>query len=50
MSAFTINWLAVLNHVAEGFANGSGFVMALVIWYGVITRIGKKKPADKVAA
>jgi len=32
-----INWLAVLDELLVGFTNGTGFAMALLFWYRVIS-------------
>jgi hypothetical protein len=38
----TINWLVVANNVLKGFANGTGFVLALSVWVLIFNRHGKK--------
>ena len=37
-----INWIVVGLRLADGFLYGTGFMLAVVLWYGVILKVGKK--------
>ena len=40
--SWEINWLVVLIRLLDGFCHGTGFVVAVVLWYGVISKLGGK--------
>lgn len=35
-----INWLVVALRLVDGFLYGTGFVAALLLWFGVFKKIG----------
>lgn len=47
MSGFEINWLVVALRVADGWLYGTGFVLALLIWYFVIELLSKHSKKNK---
>jgi len=38
-----LNWVAVLIKMWEGFLYGTGFMLALVLWYSTISALPDKK-------
>lgn len=45
-----VQWLVVGLRMWDGFLYGTGFVLALVIWYGLITALPDKPKADAPSA
>lgn len=46
--SFEINWFVVAIRLIEGFLNGTGFVLAVLLWYAFVSWLAKlsKKAAS----
>lgn len=49
MSGLEINWLVVAIRVFDGWLYGTGFVLALLIWFGIINTANKHSDKKKEA-